>query len=175
LPSRELPIGIFGENFTVEGMLEESVHLGDQFSVGSAGVVVTQPRLPCYKLGTRFEDENMVKRFLASRRTGFYLAVTNEGDVGAGDEMRVISRDSSGVPVSEITRLYAEKRYSDADVAWVRRALHVAELPEVGRSTSDSGWSGCRLLAESRSATVIGKPVACCSVSRKDMGSRRQG
>ena len=90
LPSQELPIGIFGENFTVEGMLEESVHLGDQFSVGSAEVVVTQPRLPCYKLGIRFEDDNMMKRFLASGRTGFYLAVTNEGEVDAGDEMRVI-------------------------------------------------------------------------------------
>ena len=130
LPSRELPIGIFGENFTVEGMLEESVHLGDQFSVGSAEVVVTQPRLPCYKLGIRFEDDNMAKRFLASGRTGFYLAVTKEGDVGAGDEMRVISRDPNGVSVSEITRLYAEKRYSNADVAWVRRALGVAALPE---------------------------------------------
>ena len=130
LPARELPTGIFGENFTLDGLLEESVHLGDRFSVGSAEVVVTQPRLPCYKLGIRFEDDNMVKRFLASGRTGFYLAVTNDGEVGAGDEMRVISRDPNGVPVSEITRLYAEKRYGDADVAWVERALRVADLPE---------------------------------------------
>jgi MOSC domain-containing protein YiiM len=130
LPDRELRMGIFGENLTLEGLLEETVHLGDQFSVGTAEVVVTQPRLPCYKLGIRFEDDEMVKRFLVSGRTGFYLAVTNEGEVGAGDAMRVISRDPDGVPVSEITRLYAEKRYSDADVAWVQRALRVAVFPE---------------------------------------------
>jgi len=130
LPGRELPMGIFGENFTLDGLLEESVHLGDQFSVGSAEVVVTQPRLPCYKLGIRFEADDMVKRFFVSGRTGFYLAVTREGEVGAGDEVRVISRDPNQVPVSEITRLYAEKRYGDADVAWVRRALRVAALPE---------------------------------------------
>ena len=123
-------MGIFGENFTLDDFLEESVHLGDQFSVGSAEVIVTQPRLPCYKLGVRFEADDMVKQFFVSRRTGFYLAVTCEGEVGAGDEMRVISRDPNGVPVSEITRLYAEKRYSDTDVAWVRRVLRVAALPE---------------------------------------------
>ena len=130
LPSRELPMGIFEENFTLDEGLEESVHLGDQFSVGSAEVVVTQPRLPCYKLGIRFEADDMVKRFFVSGRTGFYLAVTREGEVGTGDEMRAISRDPNGVPVSEITRLYAEKRYSDSDVAWVQRALRVRALPE---------------------------------------------
>jgi MOSC domain-containing protein YiiM len=130
LPGRELPMGIFGENFTLDGLLEESVHLGDQFSVGSAEVVVTQPRLPCYKLGVRFEADDMVKRFFASGRTGFYFAVIREGEVGAGDEIRVITRDPNGVPVSEITRLYAEKRYGNADVTWVKRALRVASLPE---------------------------------------------
>jgi MOSC domain-containing protein YiiM len=130
LPGRELPMGIFGENFTLDGLLEESVHLGDQFSVGSAEVVVTQPRLPCYKLGIRFEADDMVKRFFVSGRTGFYLSVTREGEVGAGDEIVVISREANGVPVSEITRLYAAKRYGDADVAGVRRALRVAALPE---------------------------------------------
>src|SRR5262249_21160544 len=73
LPGRNLPLGVFGENFTTEGFGENSVHLGDRFSIGSAEVVVTQPRLPCYKLGVRFEADDMVKRFLASARTGFYL------------------------------------------------------------------------------------------------------
>jgi len=130
LPPRELPTGIFGENFTVEGLLEESVHLGDRFSVGSAEVVVTQPRLPCYKLGIRFGADDMVKRFFISGRTGFYLAVAKEGEVGAGDEISVISRDDNRVSVSEITRLYAAKRYSDADVGGVKRALRVEALPE---------------------------------------------
>src|SRR5437867_9984797 len=130
LSDRELPMAIFGENFTTDGLLEDSVHLGDQFSVGSAEVAVTQPRLPCYKLGIRFQADDMVKRFLASGRTGFYLAVTREGEVGASDEIKVIARDPNGVPVSEITRLYIAKRYADEDVASVNRALRVAVLPE---------------------------------------------
>src|SRR3989440_7688450 len=126
----ELPMGMFGENFTTDDLLEDSVHLGDRFSVGSAEVVVTQPRLPCYKLGIRFQADDMVKRFLASGRTGFYLAVTREGEVGAGDEIKVIARDPNAVPVSEITRLYIAKRYGEEDVTSVRRALRVAALPE---------------------------------------------
>src|SRR5213080_741766 len=134
LPGRELPMGMFGENFTLDdtgpGLLEESVHLGDRFSVGTAEVAVTQPRLPCYKLGIRFESDDMVKRFLASGRTGFYFAVIREGEVGAGDEIKAIARAPNGVPVSEITRLYIAKRYADEDVASVNRALRVAVLPE---------------------------------------------
>jgi MOSC domain-containing protein YiiM len=130
LPGRDLPLAIFGENFTTDGLLENSVHLGDQFSVGSAEVIVTQPRLPCYKLGVRFQSDDMVKRFLASGRTGFYLAVTREGEVGAGDEIKAIARDANAVPVSDITRLYIAKKYGDADIGLVRRALQVAALPE---------------------------------------------
>jgi MOSC domain-containing protein YiiM len=130
LPGRELPTAIFGENFTTDGLLEETVHLGDQFAIGSAEVVVTQPRLPCYKLGMRFESDDMVKRFLASRRTGFYLAVAREGDVGAGDEIKVIGRNANAVPVSEITRLYIARKYSSEDVTLLRRALRVTALPE---------------------------------------------
>jgi MOSC domain-containing protein YiiM len=130
LPGRELPMAIFGENFTADGLLEHSIHLGDRLSVGSAEVVVTQPRLPCYKLGVRFQSDDMVRRFLASGRTGFYLAVTREGEGGAGDEIKVISRDDNAVPVSEITRLYIAKRYDEDDLTSLRRALRVAALPE---------------------------------------------
>ena len=129
LPGRDLPLAIFGENFTTDGLLENSVHLGDTFSVGSAEVVVTQPRLPCYKLGVRFDSDDMVKRFLASGRSGFYLAVTREGEVGAGDEIKPISRDPNAVPVSEITRLYIAKRFTNEDVTSLRRALLVSALP----------------------------------------------
>jgi MOSC domain-containing protein YiiM len=130
LPGHELPMGVFGENFTVGGMLEDSVHLGDQFSIGSAEVVVTQPRMPCYKLGIRFENDEMVKRFLASSRTGFYVAVRREGSVCEGDEIKLIGRHPEAVPVSAIMRLYTDKNYSDADIAWVKRALRVAALPQ---------------------------------------------
>ena len=140
LPGRDLPFGVFGENFTTEGLLEDSAHLGDRFAVGSAEVVVTQPRLPCYKLGIRFQSDEMVKRFLAAARTGFYLAVTCEGEVGAGDEIKPLSRDASAVPVSEITRLYVAnpaargEAFSDADAAVVHRALQVDAFPESWKS-----------------------------------------
>jgi MOSC domain-containing protein YiiM len=130
LPGHDLPTGSFGENLTTDGLAEESVHLGDRFAIGSAEVVVTQPRMPCYKLAVKFQSDDMVKRFLASGRTGFYVAVTREGDVGAGDEIRVISRDSNAVPVGEITRLYIAKRYGDEELALIRRALDVPALPE---------------------------------------------
>jgi len=130
LPRVALPMGLFGENFTAEGLLDRSVHLGDRFSVGSAEVIVTQPRLPCYKLGIKFESDDMVRRFLASGRMGFYFAVTREGEVGAGDEIRVIARDANAVPVTEITRLYIAKGYDAQDVASLQRALQVPALPD---------------------------------------------
>lgn len=139
LPGRELPMGMFGENFTIDfgeefsqqtGLPEDSIHIGDRFSVGSAEVIVTQPRLPCYKLGVKFQMDDMVKRFLPSGRSGFYVAVVHEGEVGAGDEFKGICRDSDGVPVSEITRLYIAKRYSDDDMRSVKQALQIAALPD---------------------------------------------
>ena len=130
LPGKDLPLAVFGENFTIDSFAEDSIHLGDQFSVGSAQVVVTQPRLPCYKLGIRFQADDMVKRFLASARTGFYLAVTREGEVGAGDEMKLVARDPNAVSVSEVTRLYIAKRFSATDVISLQKALRVAAFPE---------------------------------------------
>ena len=130
LPGRELPLAVFGENFTTSGMTEDSVHLGDRFSIGSAEVVVTQPRLPCYKLGVRFQSDQMVQRFLASARTGFYVAVSREGEVGAGDDFAVVSRDPDAVPISDIMRLYVAKTYGPDEVVSIRRALRVAALPD---------------------------------------------
>src|SRR5258708_20071435 len=83
LPGRELPTAIFGENFTTEGLLEDSIHLGDRFSIGSAEVIVTQPRLPCYKLGVRFQSDHMLRRLLASGRTGFYFPFTHKQQFNA--------------------------------------------------------------------------------------------
>jgi MOSC domain-containing protein YiiM len=130
LPGRELPMASFGENFTTSGLAEDSVHVGDRFAVGSAEVIVTQPRMPCYKLGVRFQSDEMVKRFLASGLTGFYVAVTREGDVGAGDEIKVLSRDRNAVSIAEITRLYVTKRYHAADLDSIQRALEVDALPD---------------------------------------------
>ncbi len=139
LREHSLPYGSFGENFSVdglvrEGLAEDSIHVGDRFSVGSAEVAVTQPRLPCFKLGIRFGSDDMVKRFLKSRRTGFYLAVTREGEVGAGDDLTLLSHDPESIPVSEITRLYVAKEYSLEDVRQVRRAIAAEALPDSWRT-----------------------------------------
>jgi MOSC domain-containing protein YiiM len=135
LPGHSLAYGCFGENFTVEGLVreglaEESIHVGDRFLVGSAEVVVTQPRLPCYKLGIKFGLDDMVKRFLKSRRTGFYLAVMREGDVGAGDDLSLLSHEPDSVSISEITRLYMAKEYDPEDARQARRAIAVKALPD---------------------------------------------
>jgi len=134
LPGHDLSPGAFGENFTVEGLSEDSVHLGDRFSVGSGEVIATQPRLPCYKLGIRFQSDDMVKRFLASARTGFYFAVVREGEVSAGDRIAMLSSDPSAVPVSEITRLYVAKSLSADDIAVIHRASGVSSFPENWKS-----------------------------------------
>jgi MOSC domain-containing protein YiiM len=125
---RTLPMGMFGENLTTAGLDESSVHAGDEFEIGSARVVVTQPRMPCYKLGIRFDDDGMVKRFMASGRSGFYVAVVREGEVGAGDDITLVSREVHAVSIPMLIRLYVAKSYSAEDAAWARRALQVASI-----------------------------------------------
>jgi MOSC domain-containing protein YiiM len=130
LPHQPLPIGVFGENFTIEGGTEDTVFIGDRFSIGSAEVVVSQPRLPCYKLDIRFNMKDMTRRFLLSRRTGFYVAVTVEGEVSAQDDVTLVSHDPDPVSVSEITRLFVAKEFDSHDVQQVRKALLLKALPE---------------------------------------------
>ena len=130
MPDHTLNLGAFGENFTTEDLSEESVLIGDRFRVGSAEVVVTQPRMPCYKLGIRFQSSEMVKRFLASRRSGLYLAVTFEGEVGAGDEITKLSGCENSVSITEIVRLYVSKNYSSDDIDLVQRAISIEALPD---------------------------------------------
>jgi len=107
LPDAELRWGAFGENFTTEGLLEDEVWIGDCYRVGTAELVVTQPRMPCYKLAIRFGQVEMVKRFLQSRRSGFYLAVEREGDVGAGDAIKRIARNERRLTVADVVTLHA--------------------------------------------------------------------
>lgn len=131
LPGMKLPWGMFGENFTSEGLSETEVRIGDRFRVGSAEVMVTEPRMPCYKLGVKFGRRDIIKRFLASSRTGFYLAVLEEGEVGVGDKFELIDHDENGLTVADITRLYVREK---ADVATLHRAIETRSLPESWRS-----------------------------------------
>ena len=127
LPDMELPWGVFGENFSTEGLLEDT-RIGDRFRIGSAEFVVTQPRMPCYKLGIRFNRPDMVKRFLQSGRTGFYFAVVAEGEVAAGDSIELLERDKHNIPVADIVNLYR------GDAANQELLHRVTELPSLPRS-----------------------------------------
>ena len=126
LPEMELPWGMFGENLTTTGLFETETHIGDRFRVGSAEVKVTQPRMPCYKLAIRFERNDIIKRFLASERTGFYLSVLKEGEVGAGDEFELLERNTSDVRVVDVVRLYSSDK---RDLDLLRRAIASESLP----------------------------------------------
>jgi MOSC domain-containing protein YiiM len=131
LPDVDLQLGAFGENFTTEGILEDEVKVGDRIRVGSAEFVVTQPRMPCFKLGIRFNRTDMVKRFLVSKRTGFYLAVLREGEVENGDEIEFTEKQETGVTITDIVNLYT---IDSGNQGLLRRA---AELPALPQSWKD--------------------------------------
>ncbi len=130
LPGVELPWGAFGENFTTAGLTEDSVFIGDRFTIGTAEVVVTQPRLPCFKLNLKFGRDDMAKRFLASRRSGFYLRVLREGEVGAGDKIVRIHQDENRISISDAMRVYLHEPNSNE---LARRALQVEYLSATWR------------------------------------------
>jgi MOSC domain-containing protein YiiM len=127
LPELSFSWGRFGENLTTEGLREESLGIGDRLRVGSAVLMVTQPRTPCYKLGLRFERDDMIKRFLMSGRSGFYFSVIEPGEVSAGSEVEILDRDPNRVTVADIVRLYLGQT-RDPDL--VQRAVSVSALPE---------------------------------------------
>lgn len=130
LPEMTLPYGMFGENFTTEGLFEDQVNVGDRFRVGAAEIMVTEPRLPCYKLGIKFGRSDIIKRFLQSRRTGFYFAVVKEGLVAVGDQIELISRDPNNITIADITRLYA---FEKDDLETLRRAVKLEALSKSWR------------------------------------------
>src|ERR671913_154513 len=130
LPGVEFPWGAFGENLTSEGLSETGVHIGDLVSIGAAEFVVTQPRLPCFKLGIRFGRLDMVKSFQRSGRTGFYLAVLREGIIAADDDVRLVAGEQPAVSVADSGRLYTAH---EAGQAFLRRAVELAALPESWR------------------------------------------
>jgi MOSC domain-containing protein YiiM len=123
---RELDWGMFGENLTLAGALEGDVRVGDRYRVGEAVVMVTQPRVPCYKLGLKFGRDDMIKRFLESGRSGFYFSVIEEGNVGAGDELQLVGQEDSSLTIAEINRLYAVDKHNTELLA---RAVRLQPLP----------------------------------------------
>ena len=130
LQRADLHPGSFGENLTVDELLDTEVSIGDELEIGTARFLVTQPRLPCYKLGIKFGRVDIIKRFLQSRRTGFYFAVMKEGEVKAGDEIEMLSRDENKITISDITRLYA---FEKDDLETMLRAVKLGALSESWR------------------------------------------
>lgn len=126
LKNTALPCGAFGENVTTEGLREDATYVGDRFRIGSAEFVVTQPRMPCFKLGIRFGRPDMVQRFLASGRTGFYLSVSQEGAVRGGDPITLVARDDGALTVTDLVALYTA---DTPDHDMLRRASELPSLP----------------------------------------------
>ncbi|HME09539.1 MAG TPA: MOSC domain-containing protein [Bryobacteraceae bacterium] len=114
LPGMDLPYPMFGENLTTQGLAEEVACIGDQFRFGSAVLQVTQPRMPCFKLGVRFGRPDIVKRFWRSGRPGMYFSVVEEGEVSAGDTIERTLQAEDGISVADVVRLYrGEERSPD--------------------------------------------------------------
>lgn len=123
--------GQFGENLTVTGMLEDTVRVGDMYCVGGAIIQVTQPRIPCYKLSYKMNDNTFLKKFLTSDLIGFYVRVLEEGEIGAGDDIELVKADPVGMTVKDIHRLL---HFDKQNVEAAKRALQIESLAP--------GWQG---------------------------------
>ncbi|HYU44664.1 MAG TPA: MOSC domain-containing protein [Terriglobales bacterium] len=127
LPEVPFSWGKFGENLTTEGLGEDTLCIGDRLRVESALLMVTQPRIPCYKLTLRFDRDDMIKRFLTSRRSGFYFSVIEEGEVRPGSAVEILSRDPHRVSIVDIVRLYLGQA---RDPELLQRAVNLSALPQ---------------------------------------------
>jgi MOSC domain-containing protein YiiM len=127
LPGVDLPWGMFGENLTIEGLTEREVNVGDRFRIGASELMVTQPRMPCFKLAAKFNRDDIIKRFLDSGRSGFYLAVIEEGEVAAGDAIERIYRDAEDINIADLVKFYT-RGVKERD--WLSRAARHQALPE---------------------------------------------
>ena len=127
LPGQNLPWGMFGENFTTLGLLEPELHIGDRLKIGSAVLVIRQPRIPCYKLAIKFQRDDILARFLQSGRSGFYFSVEREGSVNTGDAFELLSQESRAITIAEMNHLFADDRYNRG---LLDKAIATPALPE---------------------------------------------
>jgi MOSC domain-containing protein YiiM len=127
LPGMHLPWGMFGENFTTEGLSKTDLHIGDRLQVGTAVIMVRQPRIPCYKLAVKFHRSDILARFLRSGRSGSYFSVEQEGVVSAGDSFEFLSRERQAISIAEMNRLFVEDKYN---TRLLEKAMATPALPE---------------------------------------------
>ncbi len=113
-PNLDWDWGMFGENLTVEGLDESITRIGDIFKIGSATIQVSQPREPCYKLGVRFEDQKILKKYIEHGHPGTYVRVLEEGQVKKGDTMELMQQSKNTLTVNQFFYLlFAKKKSSD--------------------------------------------------------------
>ena len=139
LPGTQLPWGMFGENFTTEGLFEKDLHIGDRLQIGAAIIVVRQPRIPCYKLAMKFRRTDILARFLRSGRSGFYFSVEQEGLVSPGDSFEFLTRAPEGITIAEMNLLYVEEKYNQV---LLEKAIATPALPEDWREYLKKRLSG---------------------------------
>jgi MOSC domain-containing protein YiiM len=138
-PLMELAAGAFGENLTTEGLLEHDARIGDVFRIGTAELEVKQPRLPCYKLGIRFDREDMVRRFMRAGRPGIYFSVVREGAIGAGDHIERIHRPEHEVTIADLASLFTTNR---GNVRLLQQAREVPTLTDFWREEIEQRLEG---------------------------------
>jgi MOSC domain-containing protein YiiM len=124
---REIPHGMFGENLTTVGVDCSGAVIGERWRIGTVELEVCQPRMPCFKLGMRFEDPRMLKRFVQASRPGAYFRIVTEGELGAGDPIEIVHRPDHGVTVSLVSDAFL------LDHSLLPRALEAPELAEALR------------------------------------------
>jgi MOSC domain-containing protein YiiM len=129
-PMIDMPLGMFGENLTTQGLYEDMVNIGDQYQIGSSRLVVTQPRMPCYKLGIKFGRMDILERFVNSQRPGIYYRVLEEGELGAGDSIELLYRDKNNVSINDIVSLYINDHYDGENLSKMQKATKLEFLPE---------------------------------------------
>lgn len=125
-PNIEFYNGIFGENITVTNLFETNVNIGDVYQIGTATVQVSQPRIPCFKLGIVFNDQQIVKQFLHSTYSGIYFRIINEGYVSKGDQITLIKRASDSLTVADVFSIYS---YNSKNRELINKALTLKFLP----------------------------------------------
>jgi len=139
LPGTDLPWGMFGENFTAEGLFENELYIGDRLQIGSARIMVRQPRIPCYKLALKFRRNDILARFLRSGRSGFYFSVEQQGTVASGDSFEFAGREPHAISIAEMNRLFSEDRYN---AELLEKAIATPDLPEDWRDYFSKRISG---------------------------------
>ena len=125
-PAKEMPFGMFGENLTTEGIFEDKVNVGDTFKVGTTELIAVQPRMPCYKLGIRFNDQEIQKKFLQTSFSGIYFKIAIEGSIKSGDSISLLEKDPNNITILDIYSILRKMVGKSAII----NALKLKHLPE---------------------------------------------